>query len=119
MIKKSSDKGGRLSVSALVRLLRKTEAYEQWKRAVLIRDRFTCQQCGKRNGRQRIIEAHHLTGFTLLVRTLGVKTVTEGVENPALWEIGNGQTLCRPCHEDTDSFAANFLNKDIKKKVQI
>ncbi len=103
-------KGG-LSVSALVKLLRRTEAYEMWKRAVFVRDRFTCQQCGRRNGRERVIEAHHLVEFSTLVRNHQLCNVDAALSCPSLWSIDNGQTLCHTCHQQTDSYPKNFVDK--------
>ncbi|GAB3701490.1 hypothetical protein GCM10027592_29670 [Spirosoma flavus] len=105
----------RVSYSRLIASIRRTEQYEQWKRAVFIRDRFTCQQCGKRNGRKRIIEAHHIIELSALVRENGISSIDEAKECLLLWEVSNGQTLCHSCHEQTDSYPKNFV-KPVKKK---
>lgn len=107
MATKTTNKGG-LSVSALIIQLRKTDTYFEWKKAVHIRDRFTCQKCGRRNGRKPIIEAHHLIEFSDLVRRSGVTSVAEGVEHLSLWDINNGQTLCHDCHKGTPSYPKGF-----------
>ncbi|WP_425423194.1 HNH endonuclease [Spirosoma spitsbergense] len=100
----------RISITGLVKLIRKTEQYEQWKRAVFIRDRFQCQECGKRNGRKRVIEAHHLIEFSQLVKDNGIQSVEQAVSCPELWEVSNGQTLCGDCHRQTDSYPKNFID---------
>lgn len=101
----------------LADLLRRTERYEQWRRAVFIRDRFACQQCGKRNGRKPIIEAHHLTEFSELVKESGVQSVEQGIEAPLLWDVDNGQTLCHDCHKLTDSFPKGLATARAKKNM--
>lgn len=50
------------------------------KRKVLLRDRFTCQDCGKK----RLLQVHHLTYEHL------------GKEMAHLEDL---VTLCKPCHE--------------------
>jgi len=107
------NKGGS-SVTALVKLIRRIDEYGEWKKAVFIRDRFACQQCGARNGRKRIIEAHHLTSFARLVRELGITSVDAAKTCPLLWDVDNGQTLCKTCHQQTGSYPKQFV-KPVKK----
>ena len=92
----------------LIKLIRKTDELENWKRAVFIRDRFQCQQCGKRNGRKPIIEAHHVVELSTLVKQYGIESVEQAQECAQLWDVSNGQTLCRTCHEKTESYPVNF-----------
>lgn len=55
-----------------------------WSRAVLRRDDYTCQFCGKRGGD---LHADHINPFA---------------EYPEFrWELSNGRTLCKPCHYTT------------------
>lgn len=107
---------GRLSRTALIRLLRKLPEYETWKRAVFIRDRFQCQNCGKRNGRKPIIEAHHLKEFSVLIKENGISSVDEALQSPFLWEVSNGQTLCHSCHKLTESYPQNFCKTKGRKR---
>lgn len=113
----ATNKGG-LSVTALVKLLRRTEAYELWKRAVFIRDRFTCQRCGRRNGRERVIEAHHLTELSRLVKDNQLGSVEAALSCPVLWSVDNGQTLCRACHQQTESYPKQFVDKKSRGKTK-
>ncbi|WP_461085758.1 HNH endonuclease [Spirosoma flavus] len=100
-----------VSVSSLVRLIRRMDEYESWKRAVFIRDRFTCQQCGIRNGRKRVIEADHIISIALLVKENKVNSVESARNCNALWDINNGRTLCHTCHEQTESYPTRFTQK--------
>jgi 5-methylcytosine-specific restriction endonuclease McrA len=109
------NKGG--SVTALVRLIRKLPEYEEWKRAVFIRDRFQCQHCGKRNGRKPVIEADHIKSLAQLVRENQVTSVVEALGCSALWDVNNGRTLCHGCHELTDTYPVNFRRKLKKKNI--
>lgn len=59
---------------------RNSVRYKDWRTAVFVRDKFTCQHCGSLDD----IQAHHIKRWK---------------ENKALrYEVGNGITLCRPCH---------------------
>ncbi len=98
-----------VSVSNLVRLIRRMDEYEIWKRAVFVRDRFTCQQCGARNGRRRVIEADHIVSITLLVRENKVNSIESARVCNALWDVNNGRTLCHSCHEQTESYPLRFI----------
>ncbi|GAB3881309.1 HNH endonuclease [Spirosoma agri] len=100
-----------LSRTALVRLIRRLDLYEQWKRAVFIRDRFTCQHCGARNGRKRVIEADHIISLTQLVKDNNVGSIEGAAACLALWDIGNGRTLCHTCHEQTESYPIQLRKK--------
>ncbi|QDK80816.1 hypothetical protein EXU85_20275 [Spirosoma sp. KCTC 42546] len=107
-----------MSVTGLVKLIRKLPQYEAWKRSVFLRDHFQCQQCGKRNGRKRVIEAHHLMELSTLVRMNGLGTVEDAISCLALWCPDNGHTLCHSCHEQTESYPKSFrkLKKEKKRK---
>ncbi|WP_394355489.1 HNH endonuclease [Spirosoma validum] len=106
------DKGGK---TALIRLIRRSELYREWVKAVHLRDRCTCQQCGARNGRKRVIEAHHLVELSTLVTLHNITSVEQARECVALWSADNGLTLCHSCHEKTESYPVNF-RKPVKKK---
>lgn len=60
--------------------------YQNWRRLVFQRDNFECQQCRH----QGYITAHHKKSWA---------------NYPDLrYEISNGQTLCEPCHAQTDNY---------------
>ena len=98
----------KISQTALVKLIRSLDEYELWKRAVFLRDHFTCQHCGKRNGRKRVIEADHIISLAKLVKEQGIASAEEAKECPVLWDISNGRCLCHDCHELTESYPQNF-----------
>lgn len=57
--------------------------YRRWRRAVLRRDKFTCQHCGTPRGNGRL-HSHHIRPYA---------------EHPELrYDVSNGITLCRACH---------------------
>ncbi len=67
--------------------LRTSIAFREWREAVFERDDYTCQFCGKRGG---YLEPDHIKPFAYY---------------PDLrFDVGNGRTLCQPCHRTTDTY---------------
>src|SRR3990167_7575751 len=67
--------------------VRKSSKYKDWRVSVFVRDNYTCQKCGARNGNGKriILHADHIKPFALY---------------PELrFELSNGMTLCIECHE--------------------
>lgn len=84
-------KGG---VTPELRQLRATMEYRIWRTAVFKRDEYTCVNCGVKNaqgvGRTIKLQADHIKPFA---------------QFPELrFDVGNGQTLCEPCHRKTDTY---------------
>ena len=68
----------------LNRLARRSVDAKEWREAVFQRDDFTCQMCGIRG---TYLEADHIKPWAFF---------------PDLrFELSNGRTLCRPCHDKT------------------
>ncbi|UYY60117.1 HNH endonuclease [Sphingomonas sp. S2-65] len=63
----------------------KTAAWQKLRMAVLLRDLFTCQRCGKIEADTSQLVADH-------------KRPHRGVE-ALFWDILNLWTLCKPCHD--------------------
>lgn len=75
--------GGKTSKN---QILRSRAEYADWRLKVFIRDEYTCQDCGKKNGNgyKVYLQAHHLKPFSKF---------------PDLrYEVSNGITLCKDCH---------------------
>jgi len=79
--------------------IRKSVEYKQWVSNVFQRDNWTCQTCWVRGAK---LEAHHIKSFAYF---------------PELrFDVENGVTLCRSCHQLTDNYAFKALkDKNIKK----
>lgn len=90
-------------------LIRANKIYRDWGLAVFRRDAFTCQICG--SSKSGTLEAHHLYSFSKLCTENNIITVEDAKNCSNLWDISNGQTLCRECHKKTDSYGYNKYTK--------
>jgi 5-methylcytosine-specific restriction endonuclease McrA len=71
--------------------------YRRWRKAVFVRDNYTCQKCGlKAEPGDGKLHAHHINEFAF------------HADQRMLLE--NGQTLCEPCHFETDSYGFRLLH---------
>jgi len=62
-------------------------AMREWRRAIFVRDDFTCQKCGVRGAH---LHAHHIIPFS--------------VNKDKRFDEDNGKTLCFDCHHNLHSF---------------
>lgn len=70
----------------LAKLVRNKAVYNDWRLAVFVRDKYTCQNCGIQSGDGLTVylQAHHIKPFS---------------EYPELrFELTNGVTVCKNCH---------------------
>lgn len=65
--------------------------YKNWRSAVFERDKYTCRNC-KKSG--VYIEANHIKPWALYPEMR--------------YEVSNGETLCKPCHMQTETYAKNL-----------
>lgn len=91
-------KGG---ISKIDRLCRRMSDYKIWRSKVFERDNWTCQTCGFRGG---YVTAHHINGFSKIIKKNCIETIKQARECNELWEINNGVTLCESCHSLTDNY---------------
>lgn len=94
----------------LVRLIRHSFQYRQWRSDVFTRDNFTCQGCNQRSGD---IEAHHIKPFSKIIDEYQPKTLEEALACEELWNINNGITFCEDCHKLTDNYGGKANKKII------
>ena len=87
--------GGKTNLQMIIRSCFK---YRQWRSDIFTRDDFTCQDCGRRGGD---LEAHHIKEFSTIIKENKIKTVQGALACEELWNINNGQTLCKECHNKT------------------
>jgi hypothetical protein len=71
----------------------------QWRSDIFTRDNFICVLCGKRGG---YLEADHYPKmFSTILEEYKIKTLEEALVCEELWDINNGRTLCKKCHNLT------------------
>jgi hypothetical protein len=93
--KGSNWKGGTTLLNKRIRICFK---YRQWISDIFQRDNFTCQDCFKRGG---FLEAHHKDLFSDILKRNNIKTFEEALNCEELWNLNNGITLCKNCHNKT------------------
>jgi hypothetical protein len=85
-----------LSATAIRKKEYGSSHYRKWRKTVLIRDGI-CQICGS----MKNLEVDHIMPYST---------------HPELrFEVSNGRTLCRPCHQATDTYGSGA--KKYKKSV--
>lgn len=99
-------KGG---ITPLIRRIRSSRHYGEWRKKVFVRDDYICQFCFKRGG---FLNADHIKRFSEIIRENLVDSMENAINCKQLWDISNGRTLCYPCHKTTEGFA----NRRLKKK---
>jgi len=80
----------------LYRQIRNRAEYVKWRCDVLVRDNYTCQECGARDAG---LEAHHKKQFIHILRENKIKSIEQAKQCSELWDIDNGKTLCKDCHK--------------------
>ena len=82
--------GGSSRLNVTVRILNENR---KWMAAVKARD-SQCNRCGSIEN----LEAHHIVELADLIKMHGVKSADDARNTPELWDLENGETLCRRCH---------------------
>lgn len=80
--------------------IRRTVAYQKWRKSILARDGHKCNVCGTETGQ---MDVHHIKKYSVLINDIHQKypllCVTDlARSDPNLWDINNGITLCLLCH---------------------
>lgn len=70
---------------------RATYEYNQWRKNIFKRDKYTCQCCGSKNGfgKTVVLESHHILNWKN--------------NESKRYDIDNGITLCKECHKNFHS----------------
>ena|SRR3990167_2202063 len=94
-------KGG---LTSFLHLIRNCFRYRQWRSDIFHRDDFRCVLCGRRCGEGSAVylEAdHYPKRFIDIINQNNIKSLEESLVCEELWDINNGRTLCRECHDKT------------------
>ena len=82
-------KGG---ITPVNKAIRSSLEYKNWRKSVIERDEYTCQQCGQIGGE---LQADHIKPFSMF---------------PDMrLDLDNGRTLCKPCHLLTPTWGTRAL----------
>ncbi len=107
-------KGG---ITPLMLNIRHCLEYRQWVKRVFERDNYICKICKKRGGK---LEAHHIKSFSIIISSNIINSLAKALVCKELWEISNGQTLCKNCHKQLEKTRKNLMqqgdNYDIFRK---
>ena len=89
-------KGG---ITPVVMKIRTSPEYRKWRTAIFERDNYTCAFCGKRGIK---LEVDHFPKlFSVIFYENKIATFAQGIACKEFWDINNGRTLCRGCHDTT------------------
>lgn len=89
---------GDSKISPLYEQIRHSDKYSNWRTQIFGRDNFTCQECSKRGS---WLEAHHKKEFYKIIKENNIFTFEAAMNCDELWDVFNGQTLCKKCHDKT------------------
>jgi hypothetical protein len=90
--------------------IRHLNEYKKWQKQIFERDNYTCQNCGKRNC---YLEIHHIKSFSQILNEFlkeydqfspieDKETLLRlAMKYQSFWDISNGITICRDCHNLT------------------
>ena len=119
--KNSNWKGGITSLSMRIKDL---QEYVQWRHKVFARDNFTCQECWAKsgNGKAVYLEAHHtpkpfaeifaefLEEYNQFSPYDDKETLVRlAMKYEPFWEVDNGRTLCKRCHQKLHGLIKNYV----------
>ena len=89
--------------------IRNSGEYKQWRTKNHERDNYTCYKCKQRGGRLHV--HHHIIPFSKILNSLkqwcdefNLDLYESALKFKPLWDINNGQTLCKKCHKKTDDY---------------
>lgn len=95
-------KGG---ISPLMVKIRRCSQYRNWRTSIFTRDNYICQMCKKRG---RDLQADHYPKmFCDVIKDNKIDTFEKAHLCKELWDLNNGRTLCKKCHQTTFVFKGN------------
>jgi len=87
--------------------IRRSKQYREWRKKILKRDNYTCQNCGATD-KEKILHADHIKPFAYLINQIrdiyGNIIIEQINEFKELWDLNNGRTLCIDCHRKTKCY---------------
>lgn len=108
-------KGG---ITPLQKMIRESEEYENWRKAIYTRDYYKCIKCGE--GKK--LNSHHIVSFRDIFKEFlqeysqfspieDKETLLRlSIKYKPFWDLNNGKTLCEKCHKSTISYLNHARN---------
>ncbi len=85
---------------AINKQIRNLNEYKEWRYKIFKRDDFICQMCDKS---KCYLEAHHLDRLSNIIKEHNIDSIYDAKKCGVLWDINNGITLCKKCHNKIHS----------------
>ena len=110
-------KGG---ISPLENIIRDLVENKNWQKQIFLRDNYICKECGKYGGK---LTAHHIKSFSQIFKEFLQQysqfspiedketLIRLAITYEPFWDVSNGKTLCKECHQKTDTYAGKNLIK--------
>lgn len=95
--------------TSLRKAVRQSKKYRDYKCEILRINNFQCAMCKK--GSVYLELDHYPLGFAELFEKNNITTIEKALSCGDLWDLKNGRVLCQSCHEKTDNFPKQLINK--------
>ena len=95
--------------------IRQCFQYRQWRWDVYTRDNFACVLCGRSKEVSGQLEADHFPKqFVEILNEYDIRTFDQAISCEELWNLNNGRTLCKQCHNPTRGKGRRNIQSPIK-----
>ena len=84
--------------STIYKQMRRLARYTKWRKDILKRDKYTCQDC-KKIFEKKFLDVHHIKRLWQLFKEYPNKNINFNDEY--FYDLNNGITLCKDCHRKT------------------
>lgn len=98
-------------ITSLQKQIRNSLKYSKWRLEIFTRDNFKCNNCGQLASGN--LEAHHIKPLFLIIKENKIKTFEDALNCQEIWDINSGVTLCKECHQQTDSYLSKALKIEV------
>lgn len=95
-------------VTEINRTVRSSLRYKKWRKAVLLRDNQACRGCGITGVD---MDVDHVYPLSTLIKDHGIATLPEAYKTKEFWDVENGRTLCKLCHDQTETSQRLYFKK--------
>lgn len=87
-------------INPLYLTIRQCFKYRQWRSSIYKRDEYACVLCKKKAS--GMLEAdHYPKQFIEILNEFKIDSLEKAIDCDPLWDINNGRTLCKDCHNPT------------------